>query len=100
MSLNNIFSFYKGLNMLSKNENSDETLFLSQANVGESFSVEKLVGGCAFQQRLMGMGICSGTRLKLLKKVSNCSMLVGIDGSRFALGGGMANKIMVKKIDT
>lgn len=85
--------------MHSKSENLDKPLFLSQANVGDSLSVEELLGGCAFQHRLMGMGICKGIRLKLLKKVSSCSMLIGINGSRFALGGGMANKIMVKKID-
>jgi len=85
--------------MDSFNENLSKILSLSQANAGDNLSVEELVGGYSFQHRLMGMGICKGTRLKLIKKVSNCSMLIGINGSRFALGGGMANKIMVKKID-
>jgi Fe2+ transport system protein FeoA len=85
--------------MYSDNEISNKRLFLSQAEVGDNLSVEELLGGCAFQHRLMGMGICKGTRLKLLKKVSACSLLIGINSSRFALGGGMANKIMVKKID-
>lgn len=70
---------------------------LKNANVGDDLLVSELCGGCSFQQRLMGMGICKGARIKLLKKIGNCSMLVGINGSRYAIGGGMADRILVER---
>lgn len=57
-----------------------------------------MVGGRAFQQRMVSMGIRVGTELEVLRGSSG-PVLVGVGESRLALGRGMAEKIMVN-VDT
>lgn len=80
-----------------KGENTD-LIPLGDAKVGEDVKIEDIFCGNCFQQKLFGMGIHKGSKVKVLRKMGRNSMLIDVNGSRFALGGGMVDRIFVKRL--
>ena len=53
--------------------------------------------GGALRERLFGMGICQDDEIVIVAKHEGGAVLISRDGSRIALGGGMAHKINVTR---
>ena len=53
--------------------------------------------GLALERRLEALGILPGTRLRILNKKSHGAVIIFVRGTRFALGTGIARKIIVKE---
>ena len=73
------------------------TVDLSKMKDGESGIIKEFAGGCDFLSRAQSMGMRPG---KKIKKVSSHfwrgPQTVEVDNSRFAIGWGMAKKILVE----
>jgi ferrous iron transport protein A len=72
-------------------------MFLPDLKNNESAFVESIEAGMRLFNRLASMGICEGKELKVVKNSGEGPVVIDIDGSRFAIGRGMAQKITVKK---
>jgi len=57
-----------------------------------------LTGGTGFHDRLAGAGLGIGVEVEVIKNPGSGRMLLGRDGIRFYLGGGMAHRIFVTDI--
>jgi ferrous iron transport protein B len=66
---------------------------------GEEGVVYLLSGGKGLTSRLAGLGICTGTRIKLLRKSGGLFIVLASD-TRVALGRGQAEKILAVKSAT
>lgn len=51
---------------------------------------------CRFVRRLKEMGLYAGARFEVLKNSGKCELSVSCEGTTFALGRGMADKIHVE----
>jgi ferrous iron transport protein A len=71
---------------------------LSTLKPGERGIVVTLQGGAGFRNRLLGMGITPGAIVQVLEMYSAGPIVINISGTRFALGRGMASKILVRKL--
>ncbi len=70
---------------------------LSDASIGDRVKVIEIDGGRKVTNRLMELGIIEG----VLLDVVNCGggpLIITVGNSRFALGQGIAKKIIVEKI--
>ena len=69
---------------------------LQQDEVG---IVDGLRGGHAFQQKLNSMGIRPGKKItKISNMMMNGPVTVKVDNSSIAIGRGMADRIIVKRV--
>lgn len=71
------------------------TLPLALINRGEKAKVEEINGGDNFSKKMMEMGFCKGMEIQIISN-ENGPLIIGLDGTRIALGRGMAQKIMVQ----
>ena len=69
---------------------------LALAAEGERVRIVRL-GGCCLQERLLSMGIALDDVITVIRRQDGGAMLIEKDGSRYALGGGMALKINVSR---
>ena len=69
------------------------------AGAGERVRVVALRGGAALDRRVTQMGINVGAELTVLLREGG-GLVVLRGETRFALGGGMAHRIMVAPLDT
>jgi len=60
--------------------------------------VVSLGGGREFNQRLAALGILPGTELVLLRDATAGPLIVEVRGSRFILGRGMAQRVLVEPL--
>lgn len=67
---------------------------LAEMRDGEEGIVINIVGGRGAIRNLIGLGIYPGTRIKVLGRIGG-AMLVSINGSKFAIGRGLAMKVIV-----
>lgn len=70
--------------------------FLSEDDEGKIIRME---GGRGLVRRLYDMGFVPSTKIKILSNGSSGPILVGIRGSRIAIGRGIAMKIMIDQHD-
>ncbi|WP_051308919.1 FeoA family protein [Desulfogranum japonicum] len=68
---------------------------LSMACEGEVVRVVGIRGGCGMQERLLSMGIALDDEINVLQRQGKGAVLIGRNGTKYALGGGMAQKIQV-----
>jgi len=66
---------------------------LTAAPEGVPLKVTLLAGGGLFKRRLADLGVVPGASITLVR--AGCPLLLALGDSRFALGGGMAEKIFV-----
>ncbi len=70
---------------------------LAMACEREDVQIHSIRGGIKIQERLLSMGIVIGDKLEILQRQNKGAVLISKEGNRFALGGGMAQKINVTK---
>lgn len=68
---------------------------LALTATGEEAVVTALTGGRDFEKRLGDLGVRVNQRLTVVHRQSCGRLVVAIGGGRFALGHGMARKILV-----
>lgn len=66
---------------------------------GERVRVVALLGGAGLDKRMTQMGLNVGAELTVVLRQGG-GLVVQRGESRFALGGGMAHKVMVSAVDT
>lgn len=67
---------------------------LSMANEGEQLRIVMHKGGMGLDRRLTSLGLHIDTKVEILQRLGG-SLVVAANDIRFALGSGMAQKIMV-----
>ncbi len=70
---------------------------LIEGEIGSEYQVEDVELELALERRLEALGILPGTRLRILNKKSHGAVIIFVRGTRFALGTGIARKIIVKE---
>lgn len=68
------------------------------AGEGELVEIVHLRGGRLMRERLLSMGINMDDEILVVHKQHNGAVLIEKGGHRYALGGGMAHKINVRKV--
>jgi ferrous iron transport protein A len=71
---------------------------LRLAQAGEWVRIVSVNGGKGVQERLAGFGLRIGAEVQVLHNPMNGKLLIGYQGARLYLGGGMAHKIQVAAI--
>ncbi len=71
---------------------------LSSLKPGERGIIVTLQGGPGFRNRLLGMGITPGAIIQVVEVYNPGPIVVNVSGTRFALGQGMASRILVRKL--
>ncbi|MBI5845347.1 MAG: transcriptional repressor [Deltaproteobacteria bacterium] len=70
-------------------------LSLTAAKAGETVVIRELSGGSEARRRLLSMGLRTGDVLEVLINTGDGQVVVVVDGRRYALGRGLAEKIFV-----
>ncbi len=65
---------------------------------GEKGQIIELKAGKHLCLRLQSMGLQIGKKIEIINTNTSGPLLIKLEDSRFAIGRGMAMKIMVKKI--
>ena len=73
-----------------------QTIPLFFISDGQSATLVKINAGRSLHQRLLEIGMVEGAEVTVHKNKSG-SLIVDVEGSRYALGCGMAMKILVKE---
>ncbi|MDK2913550.1 MAG: ferrous iron transport protein [Thermococcaceae archaeon] len=71
---------------------------LSSLKPGERGIVVNLQGGPGFRNRVLGMGIAPGAVVQVVEAYNPGPMVISVSGTRFAVGRGMASRILVRKL--
>jgi len=72
---------------------------LSMAEEGVQVRVIALHGGAGLDKRLTEMGLNVGGELTVVQRQGGGGLVVARGETRFALGGGMAHKILVERLE-
>ncbi len=73
----------------------DKAFPLTMASPG-TYEVADLRGGREFTGKLLSMGVQAGKRLELITTGGCGPLMVNVEGSRIALGRGIAHRILVR----
>lgn len=68
---------------------------LRSAREGDWVRIVSVKGGRGFHDRFAGIGLRIGAEVRVLQNSLNGKLLLGHEGTRLFLGGGMAHKIQV-----
>ncbi|MBN1627124.1 MAG: ferrous iron transport protein A [Deltaproteobacteria bacterium] len=71
---------------------------LRLAGEGDHVRITGLAGGRGFHDSLAGVGLRPGVDMDVIQNSACGRMLICVNGSRFYLGGGMAQRIQIKII--
>jgi ferrous iron transport protein A len=75
----------------------EDVIPLSSMPVGSKGVIEQLSGGVGLTRRLMEMGMTPGTQVEVVRNDMG-PIIVRARGLTIAIGRGMANRILVKKL--
>jgi ferrous iron transport protein A len=70
---------------------------LNSISIGKYGEVNSIDGGEMMCKRLMEMGINKGALIEVIRNDVG-PLIIGLGQTRFALGRGMAQKVMVKEV--
>jgi ferrous iron transport protein A len=70
---------------------------LNSIGIGKYGEVNSIDGGEMMCKRLMEMGINKGALIEVIRNDVG-PLIIGLGQTRFALGRGMAQKVMVKEV--
>lgn len=73
------------------------TLPLSMAQAGVRLRIAAIAGGCGLMRKITEMGLNTGTEIEI-RQQERGSVVVCRGQTRYAIGAGMAHKIMVEII--
>ena len=82
----------------SEDLSSRSVLPLALAGVGERIRIIFLRGGRGFNDKLVSMGLKVGDEIKVIHRRPGGAVLIAKDGTRYALGVVIAQKILVAEI--
>ncbi|HDZ36242.1 MAG TPA: ferrous iron transport protein A [Thermococcus sp.] len=71
---------------------------LNALKPGEKGIVVNILGGSTVRQRLVGMGLTPGATVQIIGSHGYGPIIISVGGVRFAIGKGMAAKVMVRKL--
>ncbi|WP_238516350.1 MULTISPECIES: FeoA family protein [Thermococcus] len=71
---------------------------LNTLRPGEGGIVVNIVAGSYARQRLVSMGLTPGTTVQIIESHSMGPMIISVGGVKFAIGNGLAAKVMVRKL--
>lgn len=74
-----------------------QTMPMSFVQTGSNVEIINIAMGQTFNKKLMEMGLNAGMEVKVVKNDGG-PLILGVAGSKLALGQGMGQKIMVKVI--
>ena len=74
-----------------------QTMPMSFAPIGSTVEIVNILMGQTLNKKLMEMGLSTGSQIKIVKNDGG-QLILGVAGSKLALGQGMGQKIMVKPI--
>jgi Fur family ferric uptake transcriptional regulator len=69
---------------------------LVMAKQGEQLVIKGFTGGSGAHMRLMSMGLRPGDKIDVVTNMGTGQLVIAIDCKRYALGRGLANKILVE----
>lgn len=73
------------------------TMPMSFAPIGSTVEIVTILMGQSLNKKLMEMGLNTGSQIQIVKNDGG-QLILGVAGSKLALGQGMGQKIMVKPI--
>ena len=76
-----------------------QSMPLAMVSPGEKATVVDIRAGRGLARRLTDMGLTPGTTLRVINSQSVGPILIDLRGSRLVLGFGVAQKIMVERIN-
>ncbi|MFH2045871.1 MAG: transcriptional repressor [Pseudomonadota bacterium] len=71
---------------------------LSKARPGERLMIKDITGGAGARMRLLSMGIRPDDEIEVITKVAKGQIVVASKSSRYAIGQGLAQKIIVEPV--
>ncbi len=77
---------------------SDKLVKLSGLPVGSRACIKRVVGGRLLVHRLLSLGLRVGSEIELLQRRGS-GVVVACQGSRVALGAGVAEKLLLSPIE-
>jgi Fur family ferric uptake transcriptional regulator len=69
---------------------------LTMAKAGEKLLIHEITGGASVRLRLMSMGLRQGDAIEVITNASQGQLAISADMKRYALGRGLAQKIIVE----
>lgn len=76
--------------------NNTPALPLAIAGAGREVEIIDIAGGRGLAHHVAEMGLHPGSKVKIISGCGHGPVIVAVNGSRFAVGRGMAYKIMVR----
>ncbi|NJE62561.1 FeoA family protein [Thermococcus sp. 21S7] len=71
---------------------------LNSMRPGEKGVVVNILGGHNARGKLVSMGLTPGATVQVLESHSLGPIIISVGGVRFAIGRGMAGRVMVRKL--
>ena len=72
---------------------------LTAARQGERLTIEEIIGGSGARMRLITMGLRTGDIVDVISNLNDGQIVVALEGKRYALGRGFAQKLIVKPVE-
>ena len=79
----------------SEDLSSKSALPLALASEGERLRIVSLRGGRGFHEKLVSMGLNVGDEIEVTQRRAGGTVVIAKEGTRYGMGGGMAQKILV-----
>ena len=76
-----------------------KALPLAMAPLGVALEVQRLSGGADLAARMLAMGVGPGREIRLIQREGS-HVVLAVGDSRFGIGRGVAQKIMVSEMRT
>jgi len=76
-----------------------QVLTLDTARQGERLIINEITGGTGVRMRLLTMGLRQGDAVDVITNISRGQLVIAVEGKRYVLGRGLAQKILVKPIE-
>jgi len=74
-------------------------LSLDTARQGERLTIKEITGGTGVRMRLLTMGLRQGDQIDIITNISRGQLVIAVEGKRYVLGRGLAQKILVEPIE-
>jgi Fur family transcriptional regulator, ferric uptake regulator len=81
-------------------KNRVDSLTLASAKQGERLVINDFSGGTVSRMRLLTMGLRIGDTIEVITNIGKGQVVIAIDGKRYVLGRGRAEKIMVHPLSS
>ncbi|GEM_PF-515747 len=83
----------------SKTTRASNSLYLSNAREGETYTMLGLEGGHRFKEKVYSMGLNPGVKFKILQNSGRGPVELQVRQTKLAIGRGMTARIKIRKND-